>query len=50
VVGLIALTGANDIRKVALADKAYYARKENGPGEDYTIGHTGVTYLVGREG
>jgi protein SCO1/2 len=48
---LIGLTGApGDIRKVALAYKAYYARKENGPGEDYTIDHTGVTYLVGREG
>ncbi|MEA2759180.1 MAG: hypothetical protein QOH65_1793 [Methylobacteriaceae bacterium] len=40
----------DDIRKVALAYKANYAKKENGPGEDYTIDHTGVTYLVGREG
>ena len=48
---LIGLTGApEDIRKVALAYKVYYARKDNGPGEDYTIDHTGVTYLVGREG
>lgn len=48
---LIGLTGApEDIRNVALSYKAYYARKENGPGEDYTIDHTGVTYLVGREG
>jgi protein SCO1/2 len=48
---LIGLTGTSaNIRKVALAYKAYYARKENGPGEDYTIDHTGVTYLVGREG
>jgi cytochrome oxidase Cu insertion factor (SCO1/SenC/PrrC family) len=48
---LIGLTGApDDIRKVALAYKAYYARRENGAGEDYTIDHTGVTYLVGREG
>jgi cytochrome oxidase Cu insertion factor (SCO1/SenC/PrrC family) len=48
---LIGLTGApQDIRKLALSYKAYYARKENGPGEDYTIDHTGVTYLVGREG
>jgi protein SCO1/2 len=48
---LIGLTGTPaDIRKVALAYKAYYAKKENGRGEDYTIDHTGVTYLVGREG
>jgi protein SCO1/2 len=47
----LGLTGApEDIRKVALAYKAYYASKENGPGEDYTIDHTSVTYLVGREG
>jgi protein SCO1/2 len=48
---LIGLTGPpQDIHKVALAYKAYYAKKENGSGEDYTIDHTGVTYLVGREG
>jgi protein SCO1/2 len=48
---LIGLTGApEDIRKVALAYKAYYAKKENGRGEDYSIDHTGVTYLVGRGG
>jgi cytochrome oxidase Cu insertion factor (SCO1/SenC/PrrC family) len=48
---LIGLTGTPaDIRKVALAYKAYYAKKENGRGEDYTIDHTGVTYLVGRKG
>jgi protein SCO1/2 len=48
---LIGLTGTPaDIRKVALAYKAFYAKKENGRGEDYTIDHTGVTYLVGREG
>jgi protein SCO1/2 len=48
---LIGLTGTPaDIRKVALAYKAYYAKKESGRGEDYTIDHTGVTYLVGREG
>jgi protein SCO1/2 len=48
---LIGLTGTPaDIRKVALAYKAYYAKKENGHGEDYTIDHTGVTYLVGRKG
>jgi protein SCO1/2 len=48
---LIGLTGApEDIRKVALAYKAYYAKKENGRGEDYAIDHTGVTYLVGSKG
>jgi protein SCO1 len=46
---LIALTGApDDIRRVALGYKVYYAKK--GSGEDYTIDHTGVTYLVGRDG
>ncbi|MEA2833520.1 MAG: hypothetical protein QOG66_1722 [Methylobacteriaceae bacterium] len=48
---LIGLTGApEDIRKVALAYKAYYAKTENGRGEDYSIDHTGVTYLVGGGG
>jgi protein SCO1/2 len=48
---LIGLTGTpEDIRNVALAYKAYYAKTENGRGEDYTIDHTGVTYLVGPEG
>jgi cytochrome oxidase Cu insertion factor (SCO1/SenC/PrrC family) len=46
---LIGLTGTpENIRSIALAYKAYYAKK--GSGEDYTIDHTGVTYLVGREG
>ncbi|GAC1333024.1 MAG: hypothetical protein NVSMB26_13530 [Beijerinckiaceae bacterium] len=46
---LIGLTGTpDDIRKLALAYKVYYAKA--GQGEDYTIDHTGVTYLVGREG
>jgi cytochrome oxidase Cu insertion factor (SCO1/SenC/PrrC family) len=48
---LIGLSGTpTDIRRVALAYKAYYAKTENGRGEDYTIDHTGVTYLVGGEG
>jgi protein SCO1/2 len=46
---LIGLTGTpEDIRRVALAYKVFYARK--GSGEDYTIDHTGVTYLIGRDG
>jgi cytochrome oxidase Cu insertion factor (SCO1/SenC/PrrC family) len=46
---LIGLTGTpENIRRLALAYKAYYAKK--GSGEDYTIDHTGVTYLVGRDG
>jgi protein SCO1/2 len=46
---LIGLTGTpEDIRRVALAYKVYYARK--GSGDDYTIDHTGVTYLIGRDG
>ena len=45
----IGLTGTPDeIRRIALAYKVYYAR--NGSGEDYTIDHAGVTYLVGRDG
>jgi protein SCO1/2 len=46
---LIGLTGMpEDIRNVALAYKVYYAKK--GAGDDYTMDHTGVTYLVGRDG
>jgi cytochrome oxidase Cu insertion factor (SCO1/SenC/PrrC family) len=45
----IGLTGTPDeIRRIALAYKVYYARNESG--EDYTIDHAGVTYLVGRDG
>jgi cytochrome oxidase Cu insertion factor (SCO1/SenC/PrrC family) len=48
---LIGLTGTPaEIRKVALAYKAYYAKRETERGEDYTIDHTGVTYIVGSEG
>jgi cytochrome oxidase Cu insertion factor (SCO1/SenC/PrrC family) len=48
---LIGLTGTPaDIRHVALAYKAYYAKREGQEGEDYTVDHTGVTYLVGRDG
>jgi protein SCO1/2 len=46
---LIGLTGApEDIRKVALSYKAYYAKV--GAGQDYVIDHTGVVYLMGRDG
>jgi cytochrome oxidase Cu insertion factor (SCO1/SenC/PrrC family) len=46
---LIGLTGASaQIRKIALAYKVYYAKRDIERGEDFTIDHTGVTYLVGR--
>jgi protein SCO1 len=48
---LIGLTGSpEEIRKVANAYKAFYAK---GPGEhdgEYAIDHTGVIYLMGRNG
>jgi protein SCO1/2 len=48
---LIGLTGApEDIRKVALSYKAYYAKVATGAGQDYVIDHTGVIYLMGRDG
>jgi cytochrome oxidase Cu insertion factor (SCO1/SenC/PrrC family) len=48
---LIALTGSpGDIRKVARAYKAYYAKVEGPRGEDYAIDHTSFIYLVGRDG
>ena len=48
---LIGLTGApEDIRKVALSYKAYYAKVAVGAGQDYVIDHTGVIYLMGRDG
>jgi cytochrome oxidase Cu insertion factor (SCO1/SenC/PrrC family) len=48
---LIGLTGApEDIRKVALSYKAYYAKVPVGAGQDYVVDHTGVIYLMGREG
>jgi protein SCO1 len=48
---LIGLTGApEDIRKVALSYKAYYAKIAVGAGHDYVIDHTGVIYLMGRDG
>jgi cytochrome oxidase Cu insertion factor (SCO1/SenC/PrrC family) len=48
---LIGLTGTpTEIRNVALAYKAYYVKRETERGEDYTVDHTGVTYLVGSDG
>jgi cytochrome oxidase Cu insertion factor (SCO1/SenC/PrrC family) len=48
---LIGLTGSeNDIRTLALAYKAYYAKIAAEHGEPYAVDHTGFVYLVGRDG
>ena len=48
---LIGLTGAPEqIRKLALAYKVYYAKVEAPDGSDYAIEHTGFIYLIGRDG
>jgi protein SCO1/2 len=48
---LVGLTGApEEIRKLALAYKVYYARVPAPEGTDYAIDHTGFIYLVGRDG
>jgi cytochrome oxidase Cu insertion factor (SCO1/SenC/PrrC family) len=48
---LIGLTGTpQEIKKVALAYKAYYAKVYDGEGKDYVIDHTGVVYLIDRTG
>jgi protein SCO1/2 len=48
---LVGLTGTPDqIRHVATAYKAYYAKAEIGGGEDYAIDHTAFIYLVGKDG
>jgi protein SCO1/2 len=48
---LVGLTGMPDqIRHVATAYKAYYAKAEIGGGEDYAIDHTAFLYLVGKDG
>jgi protein SCO1/2 len=48
---LIGLTGTPDeIRAVALAYKAYYARYTPPGGADYAIDHTGFVYLMDRAG
>jgi cytochrome oxidase Cu insertion factor (SCO1/SenC/PrrC family) len=48
---LIGLTGSpEEIRKVANAYKAFYVKVPDARGGDYSIDHTGVTYLMGRGG
>jgi cytochrome oxidase Cu insertion factor (SCO1/SenC/PrrC family) len=48
---LIGLTGSPEqIRRVALSYKAYYAKFKDERGDDYVIDHTGVIYLIGRDG
>jgi cytochrome oxidase Cu insertion factor (SCO1/SenC/PrrC family) len=48
---LIGLTGTpEEIRKLALAYKVYYAKVEAPDGSDYAIDHTGFVYLVGPDG
>lgn len=47
----IGLTGSSeDIRKVANAYKAFYARVEDPRTGEYSIDHSGVIYLMGRDG
>ena len=49
--GFVGLTGSPDeIRAVAHSYKAFYARVPDAPGGDYSIDHTGVIYLMGRNG
>ena len=48
---LIGLTGSpEEIRKVANAYKAFYAKVPGERDGDYAIDHTGVIYLMGRDG
>ncbi len=48
---LVGLTGApEELRKVATAYKAYYAKAENARSKDYLIDHTAFIYLVGKDG
>jgi cytochrome oxidase Cu insertion factor (SCO1/SenC/PrrC family) len=48
---LIGLTGAPDqIRKVATAYKAYYAKVESDDHKNYVVDHTAFIYLVGKDG
>jgi protein SCO1/2 len=47
----IGLTGTpNEIRKVANAYKAFYAKLPPARDGDYAIDHTGIIYLMGRNG
>jgi cytochrome oxidase Cu insertion factor (SCO1/SenC/PrrC family) len=47
----VGLTGSpDDIRKVANSYKAFYAKVPDQRSGDYSIDHTGVIYLMGRNG
>jgi len=47
----IGLTGSpEEIRKVANAYKAYYAKVPSAQSGEYAVDHTGVIYLIGRNG
>jgi cytochrome oxidase Cu insertion factor (SCO1/SenC/PrrC family) len=49
--GFVGLTGSPDeIRAVANSYKAFYAKVPDARGGDYSIDHTGVIYLMGRNG
>jgi cytochrome oxidase Cu insertion factor (SCO1/SenC/PrrC family) len=48
---LIGLTGSPaQVREVALSYKVYYAKVKDERGEDYVIDHSGLIYLIGRNG
>jgi cytochrome oxidase Cu insertion factor (SCO1/SenC/PrrC family) len=48
---LVGLTGSpEEIRKVANAYKAFYVKVPDERSGDYAIDHTGVIYLMGRNG
>jgi cytochrome oxidase Cu insertion factor (SCO1/SenC/PrrC family) len=48
---LVGLTGSPEqIRKVANSYKAFYVKVPDARGADYSIDHTGVVYLMGRNG
>jgi len=48
---LIGLTGSpEEIRKVANSYKAFYAKVPTGRNGEYSIDHTGLIYLMGRDG
>lgn len=48
---LIGLTGSTDeIAAVARAYKAWFAKTPGRAADDYSIDHTGVIYLIGRDG
>ena len=47
----VGLTGSpEEIRSIANSYKAFYAKVPNERGSDYSIDHTGVIYLMGRNG